>query len=126
MLRHTGWDQHFGTHDYGTGAPLLTGDAASHLIGAGAVLLGIDSVNIDDTESGGERPAHSPLLGAGVHVVEHLTNLGASPPRGARFTAAPPAVEGFGTLPVRAFADIGGWLLRGSAAARTAPGRGGR
>jgi kynurenine formamidase len=56
--------------------------------------------------SGGERPAHSLLLAAGIHVVEHLTNLGALPPRGARFTAAPPKVEGFGTFPVRAFAVL--------------------
>ena len=46
------------------------------------------------------------LLGAGVHVVEHLTNLGALPLSGARFTAAPPAIEGFGTFPVRAFAEL--------------------
>ena len=107
VLLHTGWDRHFGTAAYGVGAPFLTGDGAAHLIDAGAVLVGIDSVNIDDTESGGERPAHTLLLGAGVHVVEHLTNLGALPPRGARFTAAPPAVEGFGTFPVRAFAELG-------------------
>jgi kynurenine formamidase len=106
VLLDTGWDQHFGTERYGLGAPFLTADGAQHLIDAGAVLVGIDSVNIDDTESGGERPAHTLLLGAGVHVVEHLTNLGALPPRGARFTAAPPAVEGFGTFPVRAFAEI--------------------
>ena len=43
-----------------------------------------------------------------MHVVEHLTHLGALPPRGARFTAAPPAVEGFGTFPVRAFAETVG------------------
>ena len=54
----------------------------------------------------GERPAHSGLLAAGVHVVEHLTNLGALPPSGARFTAAPPKVAGFGTFPVRAFATL--------------------
>ncbi|MFC8680477.1 cyclase family protein [Microbacterium ureisolvens] len=106
VLLHTGWDRWFGQPEYGTGAPFLTGDAAQWLIGAGAVLVGIDSVNIDDTESGGERPAHTLLLGAGVHVVEHLTNLGQLPPRGARFTAAPPAVEGFGTFPVRAFAEL--------------------
>lgn len=70
------------------------------------MLVGIDSVSIDDTESGGERPAHSSLLGAGVHVVEHLTRFGDLPERGARFTAAPPAVEGFGTFPVRAFARV--------------------
>jgi kynurenine formamidase len=107
VLLHTGWDRHFGTAAYGAGAPFLTGEAAGYLIEAGAVLVGIDSVNIDDTESGGERPAHTLLLGAGVHVVEHLTNLGALPPQGTRFTAAPPAVEGFGTFPVRAFAE---WL----------------
>ncbi|MCC2032461.1 cyclase family protein [Microbacterium allomyrinae] len=106
VLLHTGWDAWFGRPEYGSGAPFLTGEGAEWLIENGAVLVGIDSLNIDDTESGGERPAHTLLLAAGVHVVEHLTNLGAVPPRGARFTAAPPAVEGFGTFPVRAFAEI--------------------
>jgi kynurenine formamidase len=106
VLLHTGWDVRFGTAAYGVGAPFLTADGAEYLIDAGAILVGIDSVNIDDTESGGERPAHTLLLGAGVHVVEHLTNLRAVPPRGASFTAAPPAVEGFGTFPVRAFATL--------------------
>ncbi|MEO8907662.1 MAG: hypothetical protein ABI310_06245 [Microbacteriaceae bacterium] len=77
-----------------------------HLVDSGVLLVGIDSLKIDDTESGGERPAHSLLLGAGIHVVEHQTDLGELPPHGARFTAAPPKVEGFGTFPVRAFAVI--------------------
>lgn len=110
VLLHTGWDRWFGRPEYGEGAPFLTEEATRHLIAAGAALVGIDSVNIDDADpsgsGGGARPAHSLLLGAGVHVVEHLTNLGALPPRGARFTAAPPAVEGFGTFPVRAFAEV--------------------
>ena len=41
---------------------------------------------------------------AGIPVVEHLTGLGQLPPAGARFTAAPLRIEGFGTIPVRAFA----------------------
>jgi kynurenine formamidase len=106
VLLHTGWDRWFGQPEYGEGAPFLTEEGTRHLIEAGAVLVGIDSLNIDDTESGGERPAHSLLLQAGIHVVEHLTNLGALPPSGARFTAAPPAVEDFGTFPVRAFAEV--------------------
>lgn len=106
VLLHTGWDRHFGTPAYASGAPFLTADGADYLVDAGAVLVGIDSLNIDDTESGGERPAHTVLLGAGVHVVEHLTRLGDVPETGARFTAAPPAVEGFGTFPVRAFAEL--------------------
>ena len=107
LLLHTGWDAHFGTPAYANGAPYLTAAGTEHLVQQGVALVGIDSLNIDDTESGGERPAHSGLLAAGVHVVEHLTNLGELPPHGARFTAAPPAVEGFGTFPVRAFALIG-------------------
>lgn len=106
VLLHTGWDRHFGGPAYATGAPYLTAQAAQHLVDEGVALVGIDSLNIDDTESGGERPAHSILLAAGVHVVEHLTNLGELPPRGARFTAVPPAIEGFGTFPVRAFARV--------------------
>jgi kynurenine formamidase len=65
-----------------------------------------DSLNIDDTEGTGERPAHTRLLAAGIHIVEHLTGLGGMPDSGARFTAAPPGVEGFGTFPVRAFATL--------------------
>ena len=63
--------------------------------------------NIDEVVPHGERPAHSGLLAAGIHVVEHLTNLGELPPSGARFTAVPPKFAGFGTFPVRAFATLG-------------------
>ena len=75
-------------------------------VDAGVSLVGIDALNIDDTESGGERPAHSILLAAGVHVVERLTALDRLRARGARFTAAPPAIRGFGAFPVRAFATV--------------------
>ena len=106
VLLHTGWDRHFGTPAYTSGAPFLTGDAAAYLIKSGAVLVGIDSINIDDAETSKERPAHSQLLAAGVHVVEHLTNLASLPPTGARFTAVPPKVREFGTFPVRAYARL--------------------
>ena len=106
VLLDTGWSRHFGAPEYAHGAPFLTEDGARFLVDAGVRMVGIDSLNIDDTESGGARPAHTILLAAGVHVVEHLTNLDALPARGARFTAAPPAIRGFGTFPVRAFATV--------------------
>lgn len=106
VLLHTGWSRHFGTPEYAHGSPFLTEAGARHLVDAGVAIVGIDALNIDDTESGGERPAHSILLAAGVHVVEHLTALDRVPVRGARFTAVPPRVEGFGTFPVRAFAEL--------------------
>ena len=106
VLLHTGWSQHFGTPAYLTGAPFLTADGVDYLVSRGVTLVGIDSLNIDDTESGGERPAHTGLLAAGIHVVEHLTGLELLPPSGALFSAVPPKVEGFGTFPVRAFARV--------------------
>jgi arylformamidase len=109
VLLHTGWSRHFGTAAYAVDAPFLTGDAAAELVRRGVALVGIDSLNIDDTsaEAAGARPAHSALLAAGIHVVEHLTALDALPVAGALFTAVPPRIEGFGTFPVRAFAKVG-------------------
>jgi arylformamidase len=106
VLLDTGWSRHFGTPAYLSGAPFLTPEGVDYLVKAGVILVGIDSLNIDDTEGAGERPAHSALLAAGIHVVEHLANLAALPASGARFTATPPLVEGFGTFPVRAFARV--------------------
>ncbi|WP_059014467.1 cyclase family protein [Mycobacterium sp. M26] len=108
VLIDTGWDRHFGTETYGVGAPFLTENAAHRLVDARVALVGIDSVNIDDTcaATEGARPVHTVLLDNRIHVVEHLTNLAQLPDRGARFTAAPPRIEGFGTFPVRAYAIV--------------------
>lgn len=107
VLLHTGWDRHWGTEAYGGPAPYLTGPAARLLADRGARLVGIDSVNIDST-GGGERPAHSILLGAGIPVLEHLTGLGQVPISGARLHAAPVRVRDFGSFPVRAYAVVAG------------------
>ena len=103
VLVHTGWDRHWRTEAYQTGHPFLTEAAARLLAGRGAALVGIDSHNIDDT-AGRSRPVHTILLGAGVLICEHMTNLGALPDEGFTFTAAPPRIAGMGTFPVRAFA----------------------
>jgi kynurenine formamidase len=108
VLLHTGWDRHWGTDRYADPAPYLTGPAAELLAGAGARLVGIDGVNIDDTHGGGRRPAHSILLAAGIPVLEHLTGLAGVPVTGARLHAAPPRVRSFGTFPVRAYAVVPG------------------
>lgn len=105
VLVRTGWDAHWGTEQYFDGHPFLTADAATYLRDAGARLVGIDSLNIDDTDDG-HRPVHTTLLGAGIPIVEHLCHLDALPVSGFRFTAVPPKVRGMGTFPVRAFATI--------------------
>lgn len=108
VLLHTGWDRYFGTPAYAVDAPFLTEDGVRHLAANGVRLVGIDAINIDDMSANarGERPAHSIFLAAGIHIIEHMTNLGALPPSGASMTAVPPRIEGFGTFPVRAFAKV--------------------
>ena len=106
VLIHTGWDRHWRTEAYQSGHPFLTEAAARLLVERGAALVGIDSHNIDDT-SRRARPIHTILLGAGVLICEHMTNLAALPEAGFAFTAAPPKIAGMGTFPVRAFASIG-------------------
>jgi kynurenine formamidase len=102
VLFCTGWDRHWRTEAYFDGHPHLTERAAAWLAKAGAVLVGIDSLNIDSTSTG-ERPVHSILLGSEIPIVEHLRGLSAVPDAGARFFAVPVKVKAFGTFPVRAF-----------------------
>ena len=106
VLVHTDWDRHWRSEAYFTGHPFLTEAAARLLAEHGAALVGIDSHNIDDTATR-RRPVHTILLGAGIPICEHMTNLGVLPDTGFAFTAAPPRVAGMGTFPVRAFARIG-------------------
>jgi arylformamidase len=105
VLVRTGWDTHWGTPAYLAGNPFLTGEAAEYLVAQGAALVGIDSLNIDDITDLA-RPVHSILLGAEIPIVEHLCNLGPLPQAGFRFSAVPAKVAGFGTWPVRAFAEL--------------------
>ena len=105
VLVHTGWDQHWRTEQYFENHPFLTRAAVEYLASSGVALVGIDSLNIDDTADG-SRPAHSILLGANISIVEHMCNLGALPPSGFKFFAVPAPVRGMGSFPVRAFAIV--------------------
>lgn len=105
VLVETGWSRHWKTDQYYEGHPFLTEDAARFLRDAGAVLVGIDSHNIDNT-SDGSRPVHSTLLRENILIVEHMTDLDRVPEAGFRFSAVPVKVKGLGTFPVRAFAEV--------------------
>jgi len=105
VLIRTDWSRHWRTDAYFSGHPFLTQAAADHLVSVGARLVGIDSLNIDSTDTG-ERPVHTTLLAAGIPICEHLTNLGALPASGVRFSAVPVMVAAMGTFPVRAYAVL--------------------
>lgn len=106
VLVHTGWSQHWGTDRYGDPSHSFLGeDAAELLVEGGAAVVGIDSVNIDDTRTG-ERPIHTVLLAAQIPIVEHLRGLDELAAKPFTFFALPPAIHGMGTFPVRAIAIV--------------------
>jgi arylformamidase len=105
VLVRTDFSQHWRTERYGKDNPYLTADACEKLVSAGAAFVGIDSLNIDDVADLA-RPAHTILLGAGIPVCEHMTNLAALPAAGGRLHAVPIAWRGGATFPVRAYVQL--------------------
>ncbi len=105
VLVETNWCRHWNSEQYYQGHPYLTEDSAQFLKDNGAVLVGIDSYNIDDV-SVKVRPVHSLLLGSDILIVEHMCNLNLLPDNNFKFYAVPVKVKGFGTFPVRAFAEM--------------------
>lgn len=105
VLICTGWDANWRTPAYLSGHPYLSRECAEFLVRERVMLIGIDSLNIDDTADG-TRPAHTLLLGAGIPIVEHLRGLDQLPRSGFRFHCAPVAFRGVGSFPVRAYAII--------------------
>jgi kynurenine formamidase len=102
VLFHTGWSEHWRTARYFEPNPFLTAEACDALLDAGVRFAGIDSLNIDDILDP-SRPAHTKLLGAGVPVCEHMTNLAALRDSGGYLHAVPIAWVGGATFPVRAY-----------------------
>ncbi|MGQ4599459.1 cyclase family protein [Nocardia sp. R6R-6] len=110
VLVHTGWSARWGSPAYrDSGYPFLVGEVADTLVAANVAVVGIDSLDIDDT-SLPTRPCHHALLGAGIPIIEQMTNLDAVPDAGAWLVALPAPVRGMGSFPVRAVAwtDHGG------------------
>lgn len=103
VLFFTDWSRHWGSETYFKGHPYLTADTASLLVDKGATLVGIDSLNIDQTATG-SRPVHSILLSQNIPIVEHLTGLHQLSGIKFCFSAVPAPVKGMGTFPVRAYA----------------------
>lgn len=105
VIVHTGWSRHWRTDAYFENHPFLTEDAADYLVSQKVKLVGIDSHNIDNTQTN-TRPVHSTLLKNEILIVEHMTNLPLLKGKKFIFTAVPPKFVGVGTFPVRAFAKI--------------------
>lgn len=106
VLVFTNWSRHWGSNIYFENHPYLTEEAAKYLLEQKVKMVGIDSHNIDNT-SGNGRPVHTVLLGEGIPIVEHMTNLSELVKlKHFIFHAAPPKISGMGTFPVRAYAIV--------------------
>jgi len=105
VLVHTDWSRHWGTSAYLSGSPYLTRGFAEAMVEANVAVLGIDALNVDNVEDL-TRPVHHTVLGHGIPLIEHLTNLDRLPDEGARLTALPAPVHGLGSFPVRAVAVL--------------------
>ncbi|MFD0679308.1 MULTISPECIES: cyclase family protein [unclassified Paenibacillus] len=105
VLIETGHWKSWGTSVYFKEHPYLTRDAAEYLRDEGALLVAIDSHNIDDTGDP-ERPVHSILLEAGILIVENICNLEQLPAEGFRFSAVPMKLQGMSAFPIRAWARV--------------------
>jgi len=105
VLVRTGWDKRWGSRGYWELGPYVSEDSIQLLIKSGAVLVGVDFWNIDNTENPA-RPVHTKLLAANIPIVEHLCKLSTLPKTGFRFYAAPVRIVHGASFPVRAFAEI--------------------
>jgi len=104
VLFNFGWDVHWGTEAYHA-FPFIARELIAHLVNAGAKLVGMDTLNADDTHDS-SRPAHSEFLSRDILIVENLCHLDRLHEHDFRFFAVPWKAKNVAALPVRAFAEI--------------------
>ena len=101
VLLHSGWDRHWGEDAYFSGFPILSPDAADRLVRCNLKGIGLDCISVDAVDSRA-LPIHRILLGAGLVIIENLTNLAALPSADFDFCCFPLAIEDADGSPVRA------------------------
>ncbi|MBE0585324.1 MAG: cyclase family protein, partial [Desulfofustis sp.] len=109
VLLHTGWSRWWGEQRYFRDYPVLSEAAARRLVAAGVRGVGVDAVSVDPLAAL-ELPIHRLLLGAGLVIVENLTNLATIPQQSFLFSCLPLNIENGDGSPVRAVALLPGSL----------------
>jgi arylformamidase len=112
VLLRTGWtDKMYGKWpDYFTQSPFFPPESAEWLVAKGPKNIGFDffeeyCARLPDFGSE-DFPMHRVILGAGVVIMEGLTNLGALPGRRAEFYAPFYKIAGAEGAPARFFATV--------------------
>lgn len=107
IVIRTGWSNHYGEKDYFVGHPYLTRDASEWIVDKHIKLVGTDTPSLDNPKnmlgSQYDSPVHRTLLGAGVALLEYLTNLH-KVRKNFLLVAAPLKIIGSDGAPARVFA----------------------
>jgi arylformamidase len=107
VLLRFGWSERFHDLSFYSGSPFLSEEACRWLLEAGVSVLGMDTPSPDDPRHAQgaaiDSPNHRLLLGAGVVLLEYLTNLDRLGTE-VFLIALPLPVEGADGAPVRAVA----------------------
>ena len=74
LILRTGWSRFWGTDDYFGPFPVLSEEAARWVSERKLKGIGVDAISVDPVDST-TLPNHLILLGAGMVIVENLTNL---------------------------------------------------
>ena len=104
VLFNFGWDHYWGTDQYHS-YPFISKKVVEHLVEKGVKLVGVDTINIDNSKDL-TRPAHSLFLQNDILIVENLTNLEQLHGKTFRFFAVPIKAKKVTAMPIRAFAEI--------------------
>ncbi len=99
VLLATGASMEYGSEAYWKRHPVLTVEAARHLLDKGMLLLGMDTCSPDRAP----WPVHHLLLGAGVPLVENLVGLNDLPGL-VELLVAPLPLRGVEAAPARVYA----------------------
>lgn len=104
VLFNFGWDKYWGSEQYQS-YPFISKKLIKYLIKSGVKLVGVDTVNIDNSKDL-NRPAHTYLLKEEILIVENLKNLDLLYDKKFRFFAVPIKGIKVAAMPIRAFAEI--------------------
>ena len=108
LLLYTGWSQYWGTPKYYE-HPYLSREAAKRVLDSGVRVIGVDTLNPDETSYNGIDNSHGfgvheEILGAGGIIAENLTNLQALGDGPNMIALIPLSLARCDGSPVRAFA----------------------
>ncbi len=103
LLIHTGWSHRWGTHDYFSGYPVLSMEAAKWLNHLNLKGIGVDAISVDEINSN-RFLIHNILLKNDTVIIENLKNLDLIPVIPFIFSCFPLKFEEADGSPVRAVA----------------------